>query len=186
MKKRFIQAILASLLMVNLSQVHAELPSDSVYHLTADWRTENNETIRLSSLQGRKQVVAMIYTHCLHACPVIVAALKHMDAELHARGDSTVSFVLISLTPESDTPEILKAFAVEQNLDDSNWALLNGAAPDVRSLAMALDIKYKVVDGSEVAHSNVFSVLDEQGSILLQAPGTVAGALKAVATLHPQ
>ena len=82
------------------------------------------------------------------------------------------SFVLISLTPESDTPEVLKTFAEERGLDADRWTLLQGDKKSVHLLAMALETEYKALADGEVSHSNLISVLDEQGQILFQAKGT--------------
>jgi protein SCO1/2 len=38
----------------------------------------------------------------------------------------------------------------------------------VRSLAMALNIKYKKMNDNEVSHSNLLSVLDTKGRIIFQ------------------
>lgn len=171
------------IIIFNACFAKAELPSDSIYHLNAEWTNQNNQNLQLSSLSGKKQVFAMIYTHCLHTCPLIVSSMQALQNTLPDEQRADFNFVLISLTPESDTPTIMKQFAKEKDLDEKSWTLLTGSESNVRSLAMALGIKYKSTDDNEVAHSNLFTVVDEQGRIILQEAGTVSAAKAAAEKL---
>ena len=38
---------------------------------------QNNEIVALNTQKGKRQIVAMIYTHCLHTCPIIVSSLQY-------------------------------------------------------------------------------------------------------------
>jgi len=181
---------LASLLILWGCAVHAALPGDSVYQHRADWQDQNQQTRQLATFSGKKLVVAMIYTHCLHTCPIIVSSLKSLQTELARHGAKTqlehrdnYHFALVSLTPQSDTPETLKAFAKRRDLDEKSWSLLSGRDSDVRTLAMLLGVKYKTMADNELAHSNVFTVLDEQGRIVMQRPGTLEAAKQAAKEL---
>jgi len=177
---------LASLLILWGCAVNAALPSDSVYQHSADWQDQNQQKRQLASFGGKKLVVAMIYTHCLHTCPIIVSSLKSLQTELaqtSSQHRDNYHFVLVSLTTGSDTPETLKAFAKRRELDDRSWSLLSGRDSDVRTLAMLLGVKYKTMADNELAHSNVFTVLDEQGRIVMQRPGTLEAAKQAAKEL---
>ncbi|MFT5452012.1 MAG: protein SCO1/2 [Enterobacterales bacterium] len=148
--------------------VAAELPTDSIYQLRSKWITQDNTQLQLKKLSGKQQIVSLIYTNCLHTCPTIVSTMQEIERGLTLAEKKTIGFVLISLTPESDTPKVLKAFAEKRQLNLEHWILLSGKNMDVRSLAMALNIKYKTVENNEVEHSNLLTVLDPQGRILFQ------------------
>ncbi|MBY4675617.1 SCO family protein [Marinobacterium sp. CAU 1594] len=171
--KLFKKLLLAGLLVSGGAQ--AELPDNSLYLLDSHWQDESAQHFMLPQLQGKRQVVAMIYTNCLHVCPALVADLQLMEKALPADWQDKVGFVLVSLTPEQDSAEVLRQFADKRGLDLSRWELLRGSAEDVRSLAMALDIKYKKIANGEMAHSNKFVVLDEQGRILFSETGLPEG-----------
>lgn len=153
-----------------LASTPAMIPNDSVYQLPSQWHDQNNNPLQLAQLGGKRQIVSMIYTHCLHTCPTIVATMKAVEDKLTPEQKSDVGFVLISLTPDSDTPAVLKDFAQNRKLSD-NWTLLTGDASDVRALSMALNVKYKDTADNEVAHTNLMTVLDGQGRILFQELG---------------
>ncbi|WP_105258846.1 SCO family protein [Pseudoalteromonas sp. T1lg88] len=154
-------------------ELTAELPGDSIYHLNSQWQTQDNKALNIAALQGKKQLVSLIYTHCLHTCPTIVMTMQQVQQSLPAELQNEVGFVLVSLTPESDTPEMLKSFAERRKLAPDHWTLLTGDSQDVRALAMALNIKYQKSDDNEVAHSNLMTLLDEQGRVVFQEIGDV-------------
>ncbi|WP_341503561.1 SCO family protein [Gallaecimonas sp. GXIMD4217] len=164
---------LAAMLASGLAQ--AKLPDDSLYQLDSHWQNQDAGHFMLPALQGKKQVVGMIYTHCLHTCPMIVANMQSVQKALPEGERDKVGFVLVSLTPDSDTPKVLKDFANKRGLGE-DWTLLTGTESDVRALALALNIQYKATMDGEVAHSNAVSVLDEQGRLLFQEVGLPQGA----------
>lgn len=175
---RWFKTVLAVLVLVFSIQSNAEtseqnLPEDSIYHLNSEWVTQNDETINIQSFAGKRQVVSLIYTHCMHTCPTIVATMQNIEQQLPVDELENTQFVLVSLTPGSDTPKVLKEFAEKRRLDPKRWTLLTGDKQDVRSLAMALNVRYKKSEDNEVAHSNVFTLLDEQGRIVFQEVGDI-------------
>jgi protein SCO1/2 len=156
------------------------LPEDSIYQLQSHWQNQRGDSLSLADLAGKKQVISMIYTHCEHTCPTIVSNMRAIQEALPDQWQDKVRFVLISLTPDSDTPSVLTAFAKRHRLDSKRWTLLTGGPNDVRNLAMVLGVKYKAVTNNEVSHSNILSVIDAQGRLLFQEMGLTTSA-KAVA-----
>lgn len=150
------------------------LPSDSVYQIGGTWQTADNQSIQLESLAGRPQVVALIYTGCSNSCPVIVESMKRVENQVPENMRSKIGFVLISLTPDTDYPKTLKAFAEKKGLN-SNWKLLRGTNELVRTLSNTLNGRYKVIKDGDVAHSNTVTLLNSQGQIQMQASGTLTG-----------
>lgn len=154
--------------------IWAEIPSDSVYQLSDQWQTSQQKNIQLSELKGKKQIFAMIYTHCMHTCPVIVANMKKVEAAL-AKENINTGFVLVSLTPASDTATVLHQFAKKMELNENNWTLLTGSEASVRTLSMALKLSYNTTADGEVSHSNSLVVLDENGRLIFTELGLPDG-----------
>ena len=159
----------AVLLLIIAQLLHADFPGDSIYLLQSEWRTQDAEKIYLSDLAGKKLVLSMTYTSCQHTCPTIVSNMQAIENNLAETDRDNVRFVLVSLMPQSDTPEVLKTYANKRGL--KGWTLLSGHEDDVRMLAMVLDIKYKAVANNEIAHSNLITILDDQGRIVRQING---------------
>jgi len=168
--------IMMSLLLCLSVTAYAEqaLPSDSIYQVGGTWQTENNQSIQLQSLAGRQQVIALIFTGCSNSCPVIVESMKRVESKIPANMRNKIGFVLVSLTPDTDTPKMLKTFAEKKGLN-SNWMLLRGNNELVRTLSNALNGRYKVAKDGDVAHSNTVTLLNNQGQIQIQASGTLTG-----------
>lgn len=147
------------------------LPSDSIYQVGGIWQTENNQSIQLQSLAGKQQVIALIFTGCSNSCPVIVESMRRVESKIPVNMRNKIGFVLVSLTPDTDTPKMLKAFAEKKGLNP-NWMLLRGNNELVRTLSNALNGRYKVAKDGDVAHSNTVTLLNNQGQIQIQASGT--------------
>lgn len=160
----------------------AAATTTSVYLTEGDWKDQHGNAFSLNDLQGRKQVVAFVYTNCKHACPVMVQTMKRIQNKLTPEDRAKTEFLLISFDPERDTPDILNHFAQDYNLDDK-WRLLNGSDEDVRMLANTMNIRYQPSEGGHFAHSNAVSVLDENGVMIEQAVGTTDGEDKIVAAI---
>lgn len=158
------------------------LSEESVYQIEGVWRDQNGKEVALPALRGKKQVTAMIYANCLNTCPVIVQTMKDVERKLPDRLKPRVGFVLVSLTPDVDTPKALKDFAVRRGVAD-RWVLLTGDEGQTRALANALNIQYRRLKDGEVAHSNAITLLDEEGRIETQAAGLRSAMRKILNTL---
>ena len=145
-----------------------EILGTSIFNLTSKWNTQNNETIELKDLKGDVLVMVMIYTTCKAACPRLVADMRSIYASVN---DQTTRYILISIDPETDTPERLKEFAIENHMDNDQWVFLQGTLDDVREFANVLAVKYKKISPLDFSHSNIISVFDQQGVLVHQQEG---------------
>ena len=136
----------------------------SPYALTSKWNSLNSKEVLLSSLAGKVRVVTMGFTSCRYACPRIVGDLQRIETALGVDA-ARIGFVFISIDPNRDTIEKLKAFATERKIDLANWDFLNGSAEGIRDLAVALDFKYQQVE-QDFAHSNLIAVIDAKGRVV--------------------
>ena len=145
-----------------------EISDESIFNLTSTWKTQNNKSIELKELKGEVLVMVMIYTSCKAACPRLVADMRN----IHKKVDSKdVRYVLVSIDPETDTPERLKEFAIENQMDDEQWIFLQGSVDDVREFSNVLAVKYKQISPLDFSHSNIISVFDKGGVLYHQQEG---------------
>lgn len=82
-------------------------------------------------LAGRTVVIGFIFTRCQGACPLIMEKLGQARRTLAASG-AQVRYLAISVDPEHDTPERLRAFAATHQAEGPDWTLLTGKPEDVR------------------------------------------------------
>lgn len=152
------------------------LPGDSVYQVGGEWQNQEGEAFDLTDLIGKTQVLSMIYTNCEHVCPVIVSSMKTVQKAMPDADN--VNYVLITFTPDVDTPEVMKAYSKQHDLSLDSWTLLRGDPGKIREMSMALGIRYEILANNEVNHSNLISVLDEQGRLDFQGSGAISQAGK--------
>ncbi|HEY0969407.1 MAG TPA: SCO family protein [Gemmatimonadales bacterium] len=142
----------------------------SIYDLGSSWTDQTGATRSLADMGGRVRVVAMIYASCTHTCPLILSDLKRLEGTLGARA-ADVDFTLVTLDPARDTPEKLAEFARSSRLEAPRWTLLNAGEDEVLELAAALGVRYRAGADGEIAHSNVYLVLDQAGTIVHRQVG---------------
>ncbi len=145
-----------------------EASDESIYNVTSSWQDQNGNTVTLSSLQGKVQVLAMVYTHCEYACPRILADMKRVRDGLSEDVLEHTNFTIVSIDPARDTPGRLKQFADENNLTDQQWTLLHGNDGNILELAAMLGFKYKRISDTDFTHSNLITVLSKEGEIAYQ------------------
>ncbi|MFG0258842.1 MAG: SCO family protein [Phycisphaerales bacterium JB041] len=84
---------------------------------------QDGDPVDESVLEGEITVVAFVFTNCQLACPAITANMKIVASDLE---DTPVRFLSISVDPEHDTPEVLRAYADRMSIDTSRWVFLTG------------------------------------------------------------
>ena len=136
---------------------------ESIFQLDSRWTLPDGSEVPLRHLEGRIQVLAMIYTHCEHACPRIIGDMRRIARELGPLGDR-VGYTLVSLDPERDDPARLTEFARQTGLE--GWTLLRAEEGAVRELAAALGIRFRRISDEDFVHSNLLSVLDTDGVVI--------------------
>jgi len=146
------------------------LTDKSIYQLDANWTNDNDQSVKLVSLKGRPQVVAMFFANCTYACPLLVYQMQQLEASLPASLRTNVDFLLVSFDTERDTPTALHEYRKQHELG-ANWTLLNGDSSDVLDLAALLGVKYKKDAQGQYMHSNVITVLNADGEIAYQQSG---------------
>ena len=143
----------------------ADLPSESLYRLPIALVDRSGRGFLLAQRAGKPQLVSMFYTSCQYVCPLIIDTLKKTQAQLTPAERARLAILLVSFDPVRDTPERLQQVFAERKLDAATWTLARTDERDVRKLAAALDIQYRVLANGEVSHSSALVLLDAQGRI---------------------
>ena len=157
-----------------------KISENSVYQLESVWKNESNKEIKLSDFKGKNVVIAMIFANCTYACPIIINDMKRIESELSNKELKNTKFILVSIDPERDTPEVLYDLSKRQNLDQKRWTLLTGTQDDVRELAAVFGFKYQKDEKGDYSHSNLINILNDDGEIVYQYEGLNKGISEAV------
>jgi protein SCO1/2 len=157
-------------LAINIKK-EGEISELSIYNLPSKWTNQNNEEIQLNALKGDVLVMVMIYTSCQTACPRLVADMRGIEAQIPADKKDQVTLVFVSIDPKTDTPERLKEFAKENQMDSDKWVFLRGSEADTREFSAVLAVNYKKISPMDFSHSNIISVFDQGGELAYQQEG---------------
>ena len=158
----------------------------SLYALKSAWTSDVGREVKLEVLRGRPQVIALFFTNCEHSCPLIVADMKTIDKALPRSVRGKVDFLLVSIDPERDTPEALRAFRAKHELPTERWTLLRGSTEATRELAGMVGFNYQPGSPTQYAHSLLITIINESGESVFQQAGLGRLPDEAVATLLPK
>ncbi|WP_027014796.1 SCO family protein [Comamonas composti] len=98
----------------------------------------------LKDFEGKVVVVFFGYTQCPDVCPTTLQELVETKQILGADGDK-LQGIFVSLDPERDTPEVLKAYL--GNFDES-FVGLHGTPEEIAAVAKDFKIFYRKVAGT--------------------------------------
>ncbi|GGW48011.1 SCO family protein [Arenibacter certesii] len=169
--------------MAEKEKLNGEISDLSIYNLPSVWTTQNNEEIELKELHGDVVVMVMIYTSCQSACPRLAADMRNIEKQIPADKKDNVTLVLVSIDPETDTPERLTAFAKENKMESDKWVLLRGSEANTREFAAVLAVNYKKISPLDFSHSNIISVFDQGGELAHQQEGLGVNNKETIAKL---
>ena len=143
----------------------------SIYNLPEKWTTQNGNEIELKELRGKVLVMVMIYTSCKAACPRLVADMRNIEKKIPKELSDKVQYIMVSIDPEVDTPERLKAFAKENQMDNEKWLFLRSNDEQTREFSAVLAVNYKRISPMDFSHSNIISVFNAEGELAFQQEG---------------
>ena len=130
-------------------------------------RSQTGEPFTDADVLGQVHVVSFLYTQCPNICPRLTASLQRVAART---GGTGLRFVAHSVTPDTDTPEVLAAFASRHGLAAERWTLATGRRAEIARLArdryFALDDRSTTSDnGAPLLHSEKLLLIDRAGRL---------------------
>jgi len=121
------------------------------------------------AMEGKLSVSAFVFTHCRSTCPRITAHMKGLQSRLS--DVPTVQLVSISVDPDNDTPEVIKAYMIKNELDERNWRFVTGEETAIRHVVVdgfrvgLGDEDSKAAGAEEIMHSNSFVLVDDEARV---------------------
>lgn len=148
----------------------AGLPDTSLYQLQTSFTDQEGRPFALASLQGAPVVMLLFYGTCQAVCPILIGDVLAIENALTPAARAQARFVFVTLDPDTDTVERLRALAAERHLD-ARATLLRGTADDVRTVATVLGVQYRKIGPGNFTHANLITLLDAQGRTAQQIEG---------------
>ncbi len=131
----------------------------------------NGKQVTLKSLRGKPVIISLIYTSCYHICPTITSNLaKIVDIAREALGDDSFSVLTIGFDTQNDTPDRMRLFAKQRNIDIHSWHFVSASAATMKDLATDVGFSYfSTAKGFD--HMIQATLVDAQGKIYRQIYG---------------
>jgi cytochrome oxidase Cu insertion factor (SCO1/SenC/PrrC family) len=102
---------------------------------------QSGEQVRFNSdvIKGRVAVITSFLTNCAAFCPITQEKLAQLAKVLGDKMGREVVFISVSVDPENDTPEKMKAWGEKFHVG-TGWSLVSGKKEDVESLLKGLGL----------------------------------------------
>ena len=129
----------------------------------------NGQPRTLADYKGKVVVLFFGYTQCPDVCPTTMAELAEAKKLLGADGDK-LQGIFISVDPERDTPEVLKAYM--GSFDPTFVALYADSPEKLAATGKSFKVYFKRVDGKTptsytMDHTAASYVYDQKGQLRL-------------------
>lgn len=136
------------------------------YAKTLELTDADGKPRSLADFKGRAVVVFFGYVQCPDVCPTTLAEVAAVKKQLGAEGDK-VQTVFVTVDPERDTPEVLKAYVANFG---SDVVALRGTPEQTQKAARDFKVFYAKVPGRTegsytVDHTAASFLFDPQGRV---------------------
>jgi protein SCO1 len=127
--------------------------------------------VRLADYRGKPLLVNFIYTGCFQVCPTSTRALAEALQAMRGSFDaSRFKVVSIGFNPPADSPQSMKAFALQQRITAPNWEFLSPRAASVAALTRDFGFEYRPTQAG-FDHLLQVSIVDAEGRLAAQVYG---------------
>lgn len=133
---------------------------------------QDGRPLEFRKLRGKPLVVNFIYTSCPDVCTLLTASLKILRERLTPGEAGSVRFLSITMDPEVDTPEVLKAYSRRRQTDAANWWWLTGKATDLAPVWQEFGVSVKRLDRGLIEHTTLTVVADAEGNMRFAYSGS--------------
>ncbi len=132
---------------------------------------ETGERLALADLRGKVLLVTFIYATCTDTCPLLTSKMADLQRRLGRDFGTRVRFVSITVDPEVDTPEVLRAYAKAHGANPEGWSFLTGAPSEISDVVARYGAFAKKTGSGSVDHLFLTSLIDRAGMLRVQYLG---------------
>ena len=154
------------------AQVNAKLVDTSVahrikYHTISDFNliNQNGDTITQAFYDNKIYVADFFFTTCQSICPIMTKNMKKVQDKLI--NDKEILLLSHSVTPEIDSIEQLKRYAIANQINDDKWNLVTGDRKQIYNLARKsyLAVEDNPLREYDMIHTENFMLIDKKNQI---------------------
>jgi protein SCO1/2 len=136
-----------------------------------EFTDSHGRPVSLSRYHGKPLLVSLIFTSCHHVCPAITKHLASaVDAAREALGEDSFRVITVGFDTPVDTPDAMRVFANQQDIDDPDWDFLSASAVTMAGLVENVGFVY-FPSPRGFDHVNQVTVVDRDGVVYRQVYG---------------
>ncbi|MDH4121777.1 MAG: SCO family protein [Deltaproteobacteria bacterium] len=154
---------------LNLHEIsgNADYQEGNIYDVPGIWTDQDGKQFTLAQFRGSPSAVVFFYTNCPDVCPVTVKELSNAMPKLSGPLKTRLQVIMISMDPEKDTPQAMKAYAKKLGLDPHQWHLLRGEELPIKKVAGLFYFLIKPMEDKihHFEHHKMVGVVDDTGLI---------------------
>ena len=153
--------------MVSSDLVDDDLKHVKKYHKISDFNlvNQNGQETTQNNYDKKIYVADFFFTTCPNICPIMTGNMLFLQNEL---SDQDVMFASFSVTPEIDSVEVLKKYAIDKGVNDKKWNLMTGDKKQIYNLARKSFLVVKnnpQMDSHDMIHTENFVLVDKEKRI---------------------
>jgi protein SCO1 len=118
---------------------------------------QDNKKLRFYDdlLKGKIVVIQFMFSNCERLCPMVTPNLVKVQKELEKQWPKKVHIVSITVDPDHDTPQVLKAYAEKFHVQPG-WQFLTGRRADIDQIRRELGLYYP--EDTQFEHMNMITI----------------------------
>jgi len=123
------------------SATNVDVSSSSSHFPNVELITHEGKKVRFYDdlIKGKVVAIELMYTTCKYNCPLETARLVQLQKMLGDRMGKDVFFYSITIEPDIDTPQALKAYAEKYHIGPG-WTFLTGKEADIKLISKKLGL----------------------------------------------
>jgi len=142
--------------------------NNKMKHKIADFsfQNQNNKTITQKDYENVIYVADFFFTTCPTICPIMTDNMVWLQDKI--KDMPNVKLLSFSVTPDIDTPEVLRKYADKKGVIDAKWNMVTGDKKDIYYLARQSFLAVKTETTGELydmVHTENFILVDKNGRI---------------------
>ena len=132
-----------------------------------EFTNHNDKVITNKNFEGKVYVVEFFFTTCPSICPIMNR--KMIDVQNKFYGNPNFGIASFSITPDIDSPKVLKEYRKTHNITSANWQMLTGKNQeyvyDLSNKGFKLYAGNGDGEHGGFEHSGLFALIDKNGMI---------------------
>lgn len=154
--------------MVNYEMVDSSIQHQKKYHTIADFSltNQNGQTVTQEDYKDKIYVADFFFTTCQTICPIMTDHMAQIQEA--TKDDEDIMLLSHSVTPQIDSVEQLKRYALKKGVNDAKWNLVTGDKKQIYELARKSYLAVKTDgngDAYDMIHTENFMLIDKKRQI---------------------